>query len=216
MDDKDAAAGARRDRSALADVQPHAPDDPPVDGSGNKAHDPNMEERYDRRDAEMSEIKELLIRLDERSAHFATKADVSELRAEIGAVKMDVSTLKGDVETLKGDVETLKSDVETLKSDVNTLKADVSTLKTDVSTLKNDMVIVQADIKRIDEKVDRLPTYTAIFTIILPVLISTLLAVISVGGYLYHTTANLRQSQPASPPTVSAPALPNAAAAPPR
>lgn len=63
-----------------------------LDGGGGGPHPPDMEQRVAKLESEVGEIKGLLadkimpmlIRIDERTTHMASKSDTEALRAELG------------------------------------------------------------------------------------------------------------------------------------
>jgi hypothetical protein len=86
-----------------------------LDGGDGGPHDPGMEARVARLEADMSEVKGLLYtqmlpllhRIDERLNHTATKADVANIIAEIKAENAQTrSDLTLSINPLRSDVST--------------------------------------------------------------------------------------------------------------
>lgn len=63
--------------------EPKAMSEAQVAGGGSGPHDPGTLARLNSLEASISRIEPLLIRIDERTSHLSTKAELSELKAQL-------------------------------------------------------------------------------------------------------------------------------------
>jgi hypothetical protein len=108
---------------SLAPVQQSSPPTEAVAGGGGGPHDPGMEARVGKIEASLERIEPLLVRIEERTSHLATQAELGRLAQDLNARMSDLK------------IEERTNHVAT-QAEVGRLAQDLSTR---ISDLKLDM-----------------------------------------------------------------------------